>query len=297
GGTSALLDPNRGTTPVAGRPIDFARFALAATPPDNRKSLTPEFEAPQGLKTDLGGIEARRKSGFTAVHIVPSGRIAGGQGAILTTSGLPLREALLAGATFPQFQLFNPPGGGYPATLMGAMAHLRQAFLDARRHTLHQRLYETQTAGVARPPEDPVLIALGQIADRKQTSIFIANGLDDIHRALDFADEQQIPAMIWGGREAQRCLERLKTASRGVIVQVNWGTEPPIEPNKPSETLVAQIKDPLRVQEDRKDRWKQTVGALKALADEKIPFGLSSEGLGEPAEMHKSVRQAIAAGL
>src|SRR5262245_56851162 len=61
-GTSVLLDPNRGTTPVAGRPIDFARFALASTPPDNRKSLTPEFEAPQGLKTDLAGIEARRKA-------------------------------------------------------------------------------------------------------------------------------------------------------------------------------------------------------------------------------------------
>src|SRR5204863_552965 len=92
-GTSALLDPNRGTVPSAGRPIDFSRFALAATPPDNRKSLTPEFEAPQGLKTDLAGIEARRKVGFTSVHIVPAGRVAGGHGAVLTTSGLPLREA------------------------------------------------------------------------------------------------------------------------------------------------------------------------------------------------------------
>src|SRR5579872_2624631 len=102
-GTSALLDPNRGTAPSGGRPIDFSRFALAATPPDNRKSLTPEFEAPQGLKTDLGGIEARRKLGFTTVHIIPGGRIAGGQGALLTTSGLPLREALLVSSTFPQF--------------------------------------------------------------------------------------------------------------------------------------------------------------------------------------------------
>ena len=46
-GTSALLDPNRNPAPSAGRAIDFSRFALAATPPDNRKSLTPEFEAPQ----------------------------------------------------------------------------------------------------------------------------------------------------------------------------------------------------------------------------------------------------------
>jgi imidazolonepropionase-like amidohydrolase len=295
-GTSALLDPNRGTTPVAGRPIDFARFALAATPPDNRKSLTPEFEAPQGLKTDLAGIEQRRKAGFTAVHIVPSGRIAGGKGALLTTSGLPLREALLDGVTFPEFQLFNPPGGGYPATLMGAIAHLRQAFLDARRLTLHHKLYDAQTPGVARPPEDPALDALGEIADKKHPSLFIANGVDDIHRALDFADEQQIPAVVWGAREGYQCLDRLKTAF-GVIAQVNWGNEPPLEPNKPSETLVAKIKDPLRVQEDRRNQWKKTVAGLQALAETKIPFAVSSEGLGDPAEMYKSMRQAIAAGL
>lgn len=295
--TSALLDPNRGTAPSAGRPIDFSRFALAATPPDNRKSLTPEFEAPQGLKTDLTAIDARRKSGFTSVHIVPAGRIAGGHGALLTTSGLPLREALLAPTTYPQFQLFNPHGAGYPATLMGATAHLRQAFLDARRYTLHQRLYGAQAPGVTRPPEDPVLHALGETADKKQTSLFIAQGQDDIHRALDFAAEQEIPAVIWGAREAYRCLERLKTSSRGVIVQINWGNEPPLEPNKPSETLVPQLKDPLRFQQDRVDQWKQTVAGLKVLAQEKVLFALSSEGLGEPAEIFKGVRQAIAAGL
>jgi imidazolonepropionase-like amidohydrolase len=296
-GTSSLLDPNRGTVPSGGRPIDFSRFALAATPPDNRKSMTPEFEVPQGLKTDLGGIEARRKLGFTSVHIVPAGRISGGSAALLTTSGLPLREALLVPNTCPQFQLFAPGGPGYPATLMGATAHLRQAFLDARRYTLHQRLYDAQTPGIARPPEDPVLTALGEVADKKQVSIFIAQGEDDIHRALDFAQEQEIPAIVWGARESHRCLARLKAASRGVIVQVNWGNEPTIEPNKPSEKLEPERKDPLRLQRDRVDRWKQTVSALKSLSQEQIPFALSSEGLGEPAELFKSLRQAIAAGL
>jgi hypothetical protein len=39
GATSALIDPNRIPPPAAGRPIDFSRFALAATPPDNRKRM------------------------------------------------------------------------------------------------------------------------------------------------------------------------------------------------------------------------------------------------------------------
>ena len=39
---------------------------------------------------------------------------------------------LLAGDLFPEFEL-SPPGGQiYPATRMGAIAHLRQTFLDVR---------------------------------------------------------------------------------------------------------------------------------------------------------------------
>ncbi|MBS0266859.1 MAG: hypothetical protein JSS02_33335, partial [Planctomycetes bacterium] len=221
--STSMLDPNRNAAPSAGRPIDFSRFALAATPPDNRKSLTPEFEAAQGLKTDTNAIEARRKIGITTLHVTPSGKIAGGRGALLTTSGLPLRESLLAPVTYPQFQLFGPRGGGYPNTLMGATAHLRQAFLDARRFRQHQRFYEQQVPGIARPPEDPVLEALGEIAEKHSTSLFIVNGQDDIHRALDFAAEQQVPVLLWGARESQFCLDRVKSSAKGVIAQVNWG--------------------------------------------------------------------------
>ncbi|MSR58247.1 MAG: amidohydrolase [Planctomycetaceae bacterium] len=295
--TSALLEPSRIPAPAAGRSIDFSRFALAATPPDNRKSLTPDFNAAEALKTDAALFETRRKLGFTSIHLVPSGKLAGGNGSLLTTSGLPQREALLVAETMPQFQLFAPPGPGYPATLMGGTAHLRQTLLDAARYRQHQRLYGQQTPGIARPPEDSVLQALGETLERRPPSVFVAHSRDDIHRALDFAQEHQLPPLIWGGREAQHCADRLKDQARGVIVQVNWGTEPAIEEEKPSEALVPHVKDPLRVQNDRRDRWRQQVAGLKALADKQITFALSSEGLENPGDLMKSLRQAIAAGL
>src|SRR5699024_3726148 len=105
--SSALLEPNKIPQPATGRPIDFARFALAATPPDNRRSLTPDFVAHDALKTDAALFEARRKLGFTSVHLVPRDRIAGGFSSLLSTSGLPTREALVVGGALPQFQLFD----------------------------------------------------------------------------------------------------------------------------------------------------------------------------------------------
>jgi hypothetical protein len=100
---SSLLDPARVPAPTPGRPVDFAQFALAATPPDNRKSLTPDLVAHEALKSDAALIENRRKLGFTSIHLLPTGRIAGGQGSLLSTSGLPLREAVVINRTLPEF--------------------------------------------------------------------------------------------------------------------------------------------------------------------------------------------------
>src|SRR6185436_17734820 len=138
-------------------------------------------------------------------------------------------------------------------------AHLRQAFLDAGRYRLHQSLYAGQTAGIARPPEDPVLEVLGEVLDRKRPSIFLAQSRDDIHRALDFAREHNLPPIIWGAREAYRTADALKDQVRGVFAQMNWGTEPTIEANKPGDALVPVIKDPQRVQTEKRDRWRQQV--------------------------------------
>lgn len=41
--SSTLIDGDRVPAPVEGRPVDFGRYALAASRPDNRRHLSPEF--------------------------------------------------------------------------------------------------------------------------------------------------------------------------------------------------------------------------------------------------------------
>src|SRR5262249_56744340 len=88
-----------------------------------------------------------------------------------------------------------------------------------------------------------------------------------------------------------------KEETRGIVLQVNWGNEPAVEPNKPGDPLGAQVKEPLRVQQERRDHWRAHVAAPQALSGRQVRFALSSEGLSEPADFFKSVRQAVAAGL
>ena len=75
----------------SGRPIPFADFAFPRTPPDNRKEMTPEFQASSALDLSDSLAEARRRLGFTNLLIAPAGPIASGQSVLVATSGAPRR--------------------------------------------------------------------------------------------------------------------------------------------------------------------------------------------------------------
>lgn len=292
--TTSFLGPDPAIS--VGRNIDFSKQALASTPEDARKGLTPEHEAVSNLKIENGPLENRRKAGFTSLHVLPMGRIASGQGVHFTTSGAPSRETTLRSATFAEFELLAPgQQGGYPATLMGTMAHLRQAILDARRNSLHHQLYEKQAANVVRPPEDPVLEALAEVTEKQLPPVFAANSRDAIHRTLDFCEEQQLPMpYLLGGREAWECLDRLAGNCPGVFVMADWGDEPKVEPVP--KDFQAKVPDPTRVQEDRRRKWRENIAGLKALAEKSLKFALVS-GNAQNVDLLKAARQATAQGV
>lgn len=296
-GATDLLDEEQSPKPEEGRKVDFTRYALAATRPDNRKSLTPEFRAAEGLKREEKVLEATRKLGFTAVHVIPQGRIASGQGTLLATGTAPLRESLMIPATLNEFELFAPRGDGYPATLMGATTHLRQAFLDAAHAARHRRLYNEGAPNVDRPAFDPALNALETVSLHDGRPVFRAETKDDIHRALNFAHEHNIVPAIWGAAEAHRTLERLKAEQIKLILQLDFGDKPKVEPNEPSDELTAEAKDPLRAQQDKLDQWQERVAGLALLHESGIPFAFGSHDLKNRDKLLENIRVAIDEGL
>ncbi len=295
--TSELLDAAKKPNPPAGRSVDFGRYVLAATRPDNRNSMTPDYHGFENLKLDANVLDGMRKSGFTAVHVLPAGRVASGQGTLITTGGAPQRETVLLTTTYCEFQLFAPGGGNYPQTLMGATAHLRQAFLDARHYHTHSALYGDRAANVQRPPIDATLEALDAVVLGNCRAVFLANSRDDIHRALNFAGEQHIKPLVWGGRDAHRCIDRLKHDGVELMLQVDFGNEPKIERSKPSDKLNADVKAPLRVQQDRVDSWTERVAGLSKLHAAGVRFAISSQPSKNRADVLKSLRKAVEHGL
>jgi imidazolonepropionase-like amidohydrolase len=317
-----------------GRPVDLAEAPLPSTPPDNRRGLTPEFEVATVLELTNALIDPRRRLGFTDLLSAPAGAIATGQSALVSLSGLPRREAIMAAPVALHVHLAAPsepaagpptpaqpgptpapgpgPGPGqnrrrgfpgsegvenpYPRVLMGSIAHLRQAMLDADHHQKLDLFY--QTHGGVRAPFDPALTALQSARSKRLPVWWEANSRDEIHRALDLAGEFGTTAVIVGGREAAKVADRLKAGKVPVVLPLAFPTEPRVPTEEEYRGRPAAERDePVRVLAHRNARWKEQVGTAAALAKAGIAFGFATEGI-ERIDLFPSVlRQLISAGL
>jgi imidazolonepropionase-like amidohydrolase len=184
----------------------------------------------------------------------------------------------------------------YPTSLMGVVAHLRQSMLDGEHHQALKAFYEQH--GGARPPFDPALDVLHAARTKALPVWWEANTRDEIHRALDLADEFGTTAVIVGGREAWKVADRLKAKGVPVVLRVDF----PEEPRVPTRAEYARKKveerdEPLAVLEDRKARWKERVANASALAKAGVTFAFSSDGLTRLDTFHAQVRKLVDAGL
>lgn len=304
-----------------GKPVELSETTLAATPTDNRKGLTPEFQVAEILDLDDALAEPRRKLGFTDLLSAPAGAIATGQSALVALSGEPRREALLkapvalhvqvatprnpsaqaSGVQGPRgFGFGGPREGGaenpYPRSLMGSVAHLRQAMSDAEHH--HRLIEYVKNGGAARVAADPALEALWEAREKRLPVWWEAETRDEIHRALDLAAEFGTTAVIVGGHEALKVVDRLKAEKAAVVLRLDF----PEAPKAPAETEYAKRPDadqdePLKLLVDRKDKWKERVATAAALAKAGVPIAFGTEGIEKLDAAPAKLRTLLGEGL
>jgi len=189
----------------------------------NRKGLQPAFQAIDSLELTKEQREAYREQGFAVLHTCPSGQLLAGVTCLTTLSDAALRDRVAASGLF-QAAALSARGPGYPSTLMGYLAQLRQFFLDARWHQAW--LERTQAGGSAsRPPFDRDLEAIVPVLQRTQRLLCRAEDSREIRRWLRFAEDQDVDIAISGGREAWKVAAELAEAQVPVFLGLDWGEE------------------------------------------------------------------------
>ena len=266
---------------------------FAAPPP--RPAAGPNSTQPPGLQPEVmaeeiirpGGteIESSRNIGITTALTVPRTGIWMGQSALINLAG-DTPQQMIVRSPVAMHVGFTPLRGGYPGSLMGVFASLRQMMLDAQRYRDSMQIYERTPRGMRRPDVDRSLAALIPVIEGRMPVVMLANSEREISRALDLATEFKLRLIIAGGRESDRLTERLVKQNVPVLLSLNL-------PRRTTAAMPEADPEPLRVLRERVAA-QQTAGKL---AKAGVRFAFESGSLTNISDLMVNVGHAIENGL
>lgn len=315
-------------TPVAeqDQPKSEAADVLVDMRDANRKGIQPAFRASEAFVLPKDKGRALREAGFGALLSAPSGQLLAGTSALATTRDAAARDVLLRADVFAH-AAFRAGGSGYPGTLMGYVAQLRQFFLDVQRHALLAQRYAAGKSG-PRPAFDVDLEAALRLTSKSQRLMCEAESAQDILRWIALGDELGLSVGIVGGREAFKVADVLKARAIPVVLTLEWGDEPkdpnekdkkggakkdkegaeakddaasaPAKPEKKDakadEKALWSYEEPLEVRKERRRLWEERRDCAIALHKAGVEFSFGSADKGA-AELVKKVRTLVEKGL
>ncbi len=248
------------------------------------------FQAPLGMNADRvlaqqvrptgKDVETYRNLGITSALTVSRDGLLTGQSVLINTG-----ESNIVVKT-PVALHINPAPvtGGYPASLMGAYAVLRQAFSDADWYQLAWERFNRNPRGMERPPYDRMLESMVPVLQGKLPSIIHAEWSAQIKRAVALADELKLKPIIAGGMEAGELAPLLKSKDIPVLVSVNYARQKP----RAGATGAAEFDE-----EETKDFLSNAALLQKA----GVRFALQSGFAERPQLFFENIRKSIENGL
>jgi imidazolonepropionase-like amidohydrolase len=255
--------PERPRGPGAAAPSDPARGAGHAL-----STVTPERRVAREEALDAKRIEGLREAGFTLAHVVPEKGILRGQSAVLGLGdGAPNTRLVRADAA--QIASLETAPVGYPGSRMGAIAVLRQAFLDAAWYRDVHAAYARAPLGIERPPFNAAWDAMQRVLQGTQPLFVRVDDMPGVLTAAGIGREAGVrPVVVGAGDEYKRARE-IVAAGVPLIVPVRF-------PDAPD---VSDEADALEVTTETLRFWQDAPGNAGVLARRGARFALTAHGL------------------
>lgn len=220
------LAPRPTPAPGLGGPGGAAAAAAAAAQAEPSNSnyplgLRPEYATIEDLRAGENQFETVRNSGFTTVLSTGRTGILTGQSALINLAGENVSVMTIKSPVAMHITFTTIPGR-YPGSLLGTFSALRQMFNDAKRHDQLLKMYAENPRGMKRPADDKSLEAMIPVVNGQMPVVFVANRENEITRALDLAKEYNLKAIIAGGQESGKFIDRLKSQNVPVLLSMNF---------------------------------------------------------------------------
>ena len=249
--------------------------------------LKPQTRAADTVRVDDAELTRIASAGITSVLALPGGDVISGQSALVNVAAPPdepqignivdqrrglivVKTPVAVHVSFPN----QPRAGGnaYPNSLMGVIAFVRQAFIDAQ----HFKVAKV---------DDPAMEALQPAIDGRMPVAFEANQSREILRALNLARELKLQPIVTGGRNAGEVAADLKSQNVRVVYSLNF-------PQRPR-NLAPDADETFDTLKTRADAPKVPGELAKA----GVTFAFESAGLTDPKDFVKNTAKAVKAGL
>lgn len=270
----------------APRPGDVARKGAVHENPRVRpdRAIVEELELSSDTLRDL------RAAGFTAALVVPGAGVLRGESALVSLRDGSAREQVIT-PRVAQHVAFERGGWGtrdYPGSLMGAIALVRQTFVDAEHHAAAARAYAQAPMGQERPATNVSLEALMPALARERPIMIEAEDAQMLLRAAAVLGEfDLVPTIVLGGHDAHRWLGEVTATGAPLVLSLNF--PPPPRWDDPDEAESISL-------ESLRGWWlaAEEPGRLERAG---ARFAFTSQGLEDRGAWRARAREAIARGL
>ncbi|MFN2567638.1 MAG: amidohydrolase family protein [Gemmatimonadaceae bacterium] len=249
--------------------------------------LQPEIRAIDQIRVEASAFESAHTAGITTSLTAPREGIFMGQSALISLAGDTPAELLVRSPVALHVGFTPLRQGTYPGSLLGVFASLRQMLLDAQHYGQLQAAYARNPRGMTRPQHDPSLAALQPVLAREMPVVMWAGTQREIERALDLAKEFNLRAILAGGNEAYKVVDRLRADGIPVIATLNF-------PRRPERQSEDADPEPVRVLRERAEAPKNP----GRLAQAGIRFAFTDGGMSNlGTDFLSNLRSAVDNGL
>lgn len=230
--------------------------------------------------------EKLRQLGFTTANLVgDKGIFRGYSGLVnLTEKGQVIDEE--------PAQIISLERGGwksktYPASLMGAIAFVRQTLLDCDWYHEAWKIYQKYPARNSQPQQDLSLAALSSSREAGLPFCFPAAEEQEVLRINRLADEFSLPLIIRGSGYEYRRIDEISQIDARWILPVNF----PEAPDVTNPLLARQIPT------ERLKHWALAPGNIKRMVAKGNAVAVTTDGLGKSEDFHRNLVKLVNNGL
>lgn len=265
---------------------EFARQPEPRGANDWNPQVLPHIDAAELFSPDPKAAEKLRASGITAVVTVPSRGIFRGASAVVSTGEGTPNRLLVKPRVAQHVGLVVPPSEGYPSSLMGAIALVRQTLYDAR---WYRQAWEAagKNPSLPRPESNEALAALRDAAAGGMPVVVEGSSEWQVLRADAIAREFGLNAILRGSGTEYRRLEAVRGTKRSLLIPVAFPDPPAVQ--TPEEALQVSLAE-LR-------HWDEAPENPARLRQAGVTFAFTSAFLKDPSTLLRQVRRAVERGL